>query len=121
MRQLILGTLSEYQAMDKALSNGAKFTFDNIRLPLSCTVQRVSLEISKAESKYIVSMDKGIKANTNNLLFDRFIEQGEISFDSLEGMMTFFQSLEPLFAPAQMIDTTGDKAVVSSLTDKGDN
>ena len=106
MREFVFGTKHQYNWLDNLISDGQCHVFNNCVLPSSCTPDHSRLGFEKADSVYIVYIDRGITTTTDDQCFIHFLQNGETKFTCLEDMVEFFRSLQPLFDATIPIGST---------------
>ena len=97
MREFVFGTEYQYNWLDNLISDGQCHVFNNCVLPSSCTPDHSRLGFEKADSVYIVYIDRGITTTADDQSFIHFLQNGETKFTCMEDMVEFFRSLQPLF------------------------
>lgn len=106
MREFVFGTEHQYNWLDNLISDGQCHVFNNCVLPSSCTPDHSRLGFEKADSVYIVYIDRGITTTADDQVFIHFLQNGETKFTCLEDMAEFFRSLQPLFDATIPIGST---------------
>lgn len=106
MREFVFGTEHQYNWLDNLISDGQCHVFNNCVLPSSCTPDHSRLGFEKADSVYIVYIDRGITTTADDQGFIHFLQNGETKFTCLEDMVEFFRSLQPLFDATIPIGST---------------
>lgn len=97
MKEFVYGSADQFRLLGRELNNGKKYKFANRQLPASCIPARACLWFGKEDSRYIICIDKGISTRINHEAFKKLIEFGEISFSSMEEMVSFWHSLKSFF------------------------
>lgn len=97
MKEFVYGSMEQFNALDQELSSGRNYKFADRQMPEACTPKTACLWFTKQEGLYHVYIDKGITAQRGSDEFKTFLERGEATFVSLDAMVSFFHSLNPLF------------------------
>jgi ATP-dependent Clp protease ATP-binding subunit ClpA len=111
MREFVYGTNAQYRELDRALSEGKKYMYAERKLPDECMPDTACMWFEKVNDAYRVCIDKGILTGYENTDFRNLLERGEAVFPSMDSMISFFHSLQPLFE-----EETGREA--SAVIDK---
>lgn len=98
MREFVYGTAEQFQALDQALAEGMNYKYADRHLPSICSPNTACLWFGKVNDSYHMCIDKGITTNSGSEEFKRFLERGEATFASINGLADFLHSLQPLFA-----------------------
>lgn len=110
MRDFAYGTDAQFEILEQMLGDNRCHVYPDCILPDCCTPKAARMGFEKnCNGHYIVYIDKGINAQTDNQDFKRFLENGEIRFICLDDMVDFLHSLQSLFkadnSAAEVIDT----------------
>lgn len=109
MREFVYGTAAQFNVLDKELSSGKKYKFEGRMLPDSCSTDRACIWFAKIDDVYYLFIDKGITTSVENDDFRFLLDRGETKFVCMEDMISFFQSLQPLF-PVRAEEDNGTTA-----------
>lgn len=98
MKEFAFGTAAQFFALDKELSKGKKYKFANRELPSCCSPSSACLWFAKVDNSYYLCIDRGITlAAADHPQFEKLLSSGEARFNSMNELVSFFQSLQPLF------------------------
>lgn len=112
MKEFVFGTTTQYQELDKVLSEGKNMKYPNRQLPDICIPNNACLWFGKIDGSYRVCIDKGIVATDGGDQFKRFLKRGEATFSNIDSVVSFFHSLQPLF---QDDDAQDNESAISSV------
>ncbi len=115
MREFVYGTIEQFEVLEQELSEGKKYIFANRTLPASCTPGAASIWFAKVDGVYCIFIDRGITTSVENRDFKNFLERGEIEFLSLEEMISFLHSLQPLFPNPPVEEVSASRQGVSAV------
>lgn len=98
MREFAFGTDQQFEELDQQLLDNQCHVYKGCILPECCTpkIARIGFE-KNCNGHYILYIDKGICAETDNSDFKNFITNGEIRFICMDDMICFLRGLQPLF------------------------
>ena len=98
MREFAFGTDQQFEELDQQLLDNQCHVYNGCILPECCTPKtaRIGFE-QNCNGHYILYIDKGICAETDNSDFKNFITNGEIRFICMDDMICFLRGLQPLF------------------------
>ncbi len=117
MREFAYGTAAQYRELDRVLSAGRIIKYPDRHLPDICTPNKACLWFGKINGSYRVCIDKGIISTAGNVEFKRFLSRGEATFASMDSMITFLHSLQPLFQDAVL---QNDGSSIENSSDPGE-
>ena len=121
MKEFVYGTDDKFSALDHDLSNGKNYKFANRQLPNGCTPNTACLWFGKDNGSYKICIDRGIVATEGSEEFKHFLENGGATFTSMNSMVNFLHSLEPLFPEENQNNLSGIDNSVSALMDRASN
>lgn len=97
MREFVYGTKSQFDALDYELSAGKNYKYPKRELPAGCTPSVACLWFGKVDGIYNLCIDKGITTTSRDTRFRCLLENGELTFSSMNEMADFFRSLQVMF------------------------
>ena len=99
MKEFAFGTPQQFQWLDNLLQDGQCHVF-RVALPHSCAPDHARLGFEKSDDCYRIYIDYSITtSDTTNQDFVFLLQHGQASFTSLDTLITFLHSLQPLFDP----------------------
>ena len=101
MKEFAFASRADFLDLDNILSDGRLHVYKNRQLPASCKpkIARVGFE-KHDDGEYVFLIDKGIVTSSQHCGFSSFLKMGEVRFCTLNGMIDFFHSLQPLYSTA---------------------
>ena len=98
MREFVFGTDRQFEELDQLLQDNKCHVYKCCSLPEFCTPKTARIGFEKNRSgHYIMYIDKGICAETDNSDFKNLIEKGKIRFICIDDMICFLRGLQHLF------------------------
>ncbi len=110
MKEFVYGNKAQFLALDRELSNGRKYKFPGRKMPDSCIPSVACIWFAKNDGQYQIYIDKGISTNSDHQGFTNLLERGNLVFDSIDDMISYFYSLRPLFDTVRSYRTNQEKS-----------
>ncbi|MBQ8642514.1 MAG: ATP-dependent Clp protease ATP-binding subunit [Clostridia bacterium] len=99
MKEFVAGSAEQFTELDRLLDDRKCHVYHDCVLPACCTPRQARLGFEKTDAgDYIIYIDRGIVADTANIMFRNFLARGETRFLTLDDMVSFLHELAPLFA-----------------------
>lgn len=110
MREFAFGTDQQFEELDQLLQDNQCHVYNSCCLPECCTPRtaRIGFE-QNCSGHYILYIDKGICAETDQSDFKNFIENGEIRFICIDDMICFLRGLQSLFETDNSMDRNANQ------------
>ena len=103
MKEFVYGTEKQFAKMDEVLSAGTYLKFAGRTLTEKCRPASATLWFARKDGRYELYIDKGIETEETDAGFRQLLENGYLSFASMEEMSGFLHSLQPLFAEPEPV------------------
>ena len=119
MKRFLLGEKAQFEQLDRELSAGKNYKFDNLLLPDTCHPNTGCLWFGKVNGIYHVFITRGITTESADQGFRLFLERGEAKFMSMDDVAEFFHGLKYLYPDTSLTtghnNPTPEKSVRSTL------
>lgn len=97
MKKFVYATVEDFKELDSIISDGQLHIYSNCILPSGCEPERTRIGFEKHDDGYLVLVDYGITTNSNCSAFCDFLNNGEVRFNTITELGSFFNSLQSLF------------------------
>lgn len=118
MREFAFGTEEQFNGLDQMLQDHQCHVYNGCVLPTMCEPNKARVGFEKTvDDYYILYIDKGINACTDNTDFNSFIDKGEIRFICFDDMISFLHSIQPLFERNEELMAPQNKSIPPKIVD----
>lgn len=120
MERFVFGTVEQFQNLDELCHDYRRHYWPDVTLPETYKKQHVELSFFLYPvGMYEITVYPALSVYSNDSPLEKLLRDGHINFSSMDDVMNFFQSLQPLFcAEPTVLAAKNQQEIAKPITDR---